>query len=163
MFLRMVLLKLSVKKYSFAARVINDNDWNSLPSDIVMVINSFKTLLDVFWLNHRFMYHSLMYNVWHYLFKWNSAILLCVIMYGVSKQWFSMVQITPFYNKLCFRGIREITIRWSHHWKLVPPQMQMEIFPQALASSAYQLWITLLESLAIRGMVGKAWLMGLPV
>jgi len=37
----------NVKTYSFAARVIND--WNSLPSDIVMATNikSFKIMLDV--------------------------------------------------------------------------------------------------------------------
>ena len=43
-----------MKEYSFAARVINN--WNSLPTNIVMDTNitSFKTLLDVYWYDHRF-------------------------------------------------------------------------------------------------------------
>ena len=43
-----------MKKYSFAARVINE--WNSLPTIIAMATNttSFKTLVDVYWYDCRF-------------------------------------------------------------------------------------------------------------
>ena len=44
-------LIINVRRYSFSQRVVND--WNSLPTEVVQVpdVESFKTKLDLLWLD----------------------------------------------------------------------------------------------------------------
>ena len=68
---------------------------------------------------------------------------------NTSKQQLSILQMFLFNDKPGLRSIREITKRWSKRWS--HHTCKWEICPQALASSAYQVWITLLGNFTNQG------------